>query len=265
MAYSGRCKRLLKFAICVASYDQACCLLLSSIPTPSIVIDCQALEKIIGPMYALKKIAISLPGKATLFPLISGQNKIDHEAIIVEPDMIKEEGVTFIHTSVVRGRKGVVESAATFIAEVDLPRYMAGSKGARPCLGLNNHHVGGYYWARSAGSGAAMEVPGVIYDEIQGDGKGNMLWNSDKGPFECNSNDGKRSEWVDFLKIGDNVNLIPFDAEECIGNFVDKFDSSKEGKPINVFGISFEGRPLGSDPRIIAEWRCCEIQTKGDR
>jgi hypothetical protein len=62
----------------------------------------------------------------------------------------------FLHASVVQTRSSKKDPNNTFIAELDLPPslcrdlwaepYLANRDPARLCLGLNNHHVGGYYW-----------------------------------------------------------------------------------------------------------------------
>ena len=46
----------------------------------------------------------------------------------------------------------------TFLAEIDVP-YGLG-RNSQLVMGINNHHVGSYYWARSVGMGASMEAPG---------------------------------------------------------------------------------------------------------
>jgi hypothetical protein len=112
--------------------------------------------------------------------------------------------------------------------------------GAQLVLGLNNHHVGSYYWARSAGSGAAMEAPGILFDT-----GGILRWKNPRGPMECNSNDGKRSEWANFLRKGDTVQLLPLNVEEAILSAM---------KSDCIFGVSSEGRPLGSEPQVVCKW-----------
>ena len=73
-----------------------------------------------------------------------------------------EEGqpsIGYVHTSVIRAREDVTSQdgpVATFLAEIDLYPSLCANEGdlsARLVLGLNNHHVGSYYWARSAGAG----------------------------------------------------------------------------------------------------------------
>jgi hypothetical protein len=111
-------------------------------------------------------------------------------------------------------------------------------------LGLNNHHVGSYYWARSAGGGAAMEAPGIA---LRG---GNRLeWESSSFK-DCNSNDGKRSEWVNFLNVGDQVQLRPHDLAASIRHFRD-----------HVYGISSAGRPLGAEPMVLCRFDVEHVST----
>lgn len=139
-------------------------------------------------------------------------------------------GSCYVHSRVVRSRDPS-QLDSPFLAELDL----TGSINAQLVLGLNNHHVISYYWARSAGAGAAMEAPGVIL-------KGNRLeW---QGSIqECSSNDGKRSEWVNFLRAGDQVQLLPRDTHKAIRDLR------------WIFGVSTEWRPLGSEPAAVCEWK----------
>lgn len=108
--------------------------------------------------------------------------------------------------------------------------------------------------ARSSGSGSTMDAPGVRYVD-GGDDTGILIWDKN-GPQECNSNDGKRSEWVKFLRAGDTVQLIPTSAEHSLAQFVKHFDNMGKSECIRVFGISTDGRPLGSDPLVVCEFRC---------
>jgi len=86
-----------------------------------------------------------------------------------------------------------------------------------------------------------MEAPGVCCTD-----DGILRWESPGGPQECNSNDGKRSEWVNFLRSGDNVQLLPSDPEDALIQFINKRGS--------VFGVSSTGRPMGSEPQVVCEW-----------
>ena len=107
----------------------------------------------------------------------------------------------------------------------------------RLVLGINNHHVGSYYWARSAGSGASMEAPGIVYDN------GILTWKNETAA-NSNSNDGKRSEWVAFLNPDDTVQLIPT-SEKAMELLLH----------LPMYGITTQGRPLGSEPMVVCKWK----------
>eukprot|EP00520_Triparma_pacifica_P019614 CAMPEP_0118642678 /NCGR_PEP_ID=MMETSP0785-20121206/5961_1 /TAXON_ID=91992 /ORGANISM="Bolidomonas pacifica, Strain CCMP 1866" /LENGTH=131 /DNA_ID=CAMNT_0006534241 /DNA_START=302 /DNA_END=693 /DNA_ORIENTATION=- len=130
------------------------------------------------------------------------------------------EGVLYIHAMVTRTYD-----------KPQLPdlNFRMGDKGGDDiflALGLNNHYVGGYYWARSGlGIGSAAEAPGVVVDVSNG----KLMWG------ELNSNDGKRSEWVEFLKEGDQVQLGVKDPKSLKGiNEVVNEDASSKNVMINV-------------------------------
>ncbi len=115
-------------------------------------------------------------------------------------------------------------------------------------LGLNNHHVISYYWARSTGSGAAMEAPGVIVVVNNNDTATpsvQLRWASPNGYTACNSNDGKRSEWVPFLNVNDQVQLRPNNIEMALRS---------EALRDNIYGVTMSGRPLGSEPIVVCQW-----------
>jgi hypothetical protein len=114
-------------------------------------------------------------------------------------------------------------------------------------LGLNNHHVISYYWARAAGSGAAMEAPGVVvvYDPTT-KSTAQLHWASEEGYTACNSNDGKRSEWAQYLRENDHVQLRPHDFEGTVRS---------EAFHDHIYGITMSGRPLGSEPIVACQWK----------
>jgi hypothetical protein len=131
-------------------------------------------------------------------------------------------------------------------------------------MGINNHHVGSYYWARSVGMGASMEAPGVTFrkqrwddddddDDDVNNGNGMLCWEG-SGPLDCNSNDGKRSEWVNFVKVGDLVQLLPECLEESLMDFME-MKNLEDQKVGNVYGFSSRGRPLGSEPVVVCQWK----------
>lgn len=144
----------------------------------------------------------------------------------------------YMHCRVTKPRQP--DDSTTFLAALDVPA--AAAVGAHLVLGLNNHHVVSYYWARSAGAGAAMEAPGVVLSN----GGNTLQWESEAGFTDCNSNDGKRSEWVNFLRTGDQVQLRPACTETAL---------LQPAWRHKIYGISTAGRPLGSEPVVVCQWR----------
>ena len=212
------------------------------------------------------------------------------ECTTIECDFDVIEGrlsVGYIHSSVVRAREdailGIDDPISTFLAELDIDCCLCGGNenpngidgGARLVLGLNNHHVGSYYWARSAGAGSSMEAPGISFGRTNagssgavGSSRGILRWDNEEGPEACNSNDGKRSEWVNFLRKGDTVQLVPTDGQSTLLRFIERYGKSEssslaseddERRSIRVFGISSQGRPMGSEPEVICEWTLSDL------
>jgi len=147
-------------------------------------------------------------------------------------------GLLYVHASVIEGRD---EEASPVLATLDCSAAMAGGRGAFLGLGVNNHFTGGYYWGRSSGPGAAMPAPGVALQSVE---------DSMSAPLQllriANSNDGKRSEWCEFLAANDQVQLVPAD----IGAALEAFDS--------LVGITRDGHldvPPGAEPVVSAAWR----------
>jgi len=124
-------------------------------------------------------------------------------------------------------------------------------------IGLANHLVGGYYWARGMGAGASLPAHGVFLrsshdDDDDDDGPGELYWKK-RGPGNdptettdqsSNSNDGKRSEWADFLVTGDTVQLVPTDATPVLGR----------SRLAVLYGVRRTGRPKGADPVVEKVW-----------
>ncbi len=184
-------------------------------------------------------------------------------------DLSKYKGqsaLVYLHSSVIRVREDAMEDTNMFLAELDLaPPSKLASENAQLVLGINNHHVGSYYWARSVGMGASMEAPGVYFGQShKNSDQGILRWESEGGPLDCNSNDGKRSEWVNFLRIGDNVQLLPVCNEDALLAFAEEFykdseavsedDEDIQSNTCHIYGFSSKGRPLGSEPIIVCEW-----------
>jgi hypothetical protein len=247
--------------------------LLRDLPTPCFVIDIQALRRTAeSPIPSSRDASnyfipsIRLPDSGRLFhplPIRSLQtNDNAFASTVIDVAFPMEEGqpsIGFLHTSVTRAREDATqadESIATFLAEIDLCPALCGTDNDPPAklvLGLNNHHVGSYYWARSAGAGASMEAPGVSFECSKSDNsRGLLRWLDEGGPICCNSNDGKRSEWVNFLRVGDTVQLVPSNGQEAMVRMSDMFGSSGKTR---IYGISAKGRPMGSEPEVICEWR----------
>lgn len=96
-----------------------------------------------------------------------------------------------------------------------------------------------------------MDAIGVKFtDDGTGSDNGVLCWEDEGGPIACNSNDGKRSEWCNFLRPGDTVQLVPTgvstDGEIALMTFLEKFGC--------IFGVSSEDRPMGSEPKVVCRW-----------
>ena len=290
-------------------------ILLSDIPTPSFIIDTQALLR----RHVVRMAAAAGPSAddaaSPLFRSILPSIRCSNNGMLLHPSLMSGGGVSpstksyptisdaaecttiecdfdviegspsvgYIHSSVVRAREdvilGVDDPISTFLAELDIDCCLCGGDenpngGARLVLGLNNHHVGSYYWARSAGAGSSMEAPGISFGRSNAGSSGAVVssrgilrWIDEEGPKACNSNDGKRSEWVNFLRKGDTVQLVPTDGQSTIMQFIERYGKSqslslaseeddgrivdnndasvKRRRSIRVFGISSQGRPMG--------------------
>lgn len=302
-------------------------ILLSDLPTPSFIIDTQALLR----RHVVSMAAAAGPSAddtaSPLFRSILPSIRCPKNGILLHPSLMSGGGVSpstksyptisdaaecttiecdfdviegspsvgYIHSSVVRAREdvilGVDDPISTFLAELDIDCCLCSGNdnpngsdgGARLVLGLNNHHVGSYYWARSAGAGSSMEAPGISFGRSNagsvgavGSSRGILRWINEEGPEACNSNDGKRSEWVNFLRTGDTVQLVPTDGQSTIMRFIERYGKSQSSyfdsndddgtivddndasverrRSIRVFGISSQGRPMGSEPEVICEW-----------
>lgn len=218
-------------------------MLLSDLPTPCLVLGVPLLQKHITD--ATTDSGASLP--PLQFPsnsaLLIPHDPVSHLDIdVTAPPMPLVPDSAYIHCQVTRGKDHVKDPVA-FLAQLDVPTNLQDV--TQLVLGLNNHHVGSYYWARSAGAGAAMEAPGVMITSSSV-----MQWQKEEGYIACNSNDGKRSEWVNFLRKGDMVQLLLLSSRVTIS---DKEAAIIQGLP--VFGVSYKGRPLGSEPEVVCKWK----------
>ena len=103
------------------------------------------------------------------------------------------------------------------------------------------------------------------------------LGEGDTSDDAINSNDGKRSEWCDFLQVGDTVQLIPRYANIALtllqrtlagagagagaagngdgdGDGNGSTSSSIPVAEVPVVGVRREGRPRGADPIVEVVW-----------
>ena len=243
-------------------------MLLSDVPTPSFIIDLQALRRIAEPpLNDYGDIpSIRCPKNNLLLQPISNTKRNNKVIDCQFPTVEGQQAIGYLHTTVTRGRDDAIpdeDDHSTFLAEIDLDPTLC-CNDAHLVLGLNNHHVGSYYWARSAGAGSSMEAPGVGYGSSKSNSKGVLRWLDEVGPTACNSNDGKRSEWVNFLRMHDTVQLLPNDGQDTLLEFykrqslsrIDEDRKGEENTSTRIFGISNEGRPMGSEPAVVCEWRC---------
>lgn len=121
----------------------------------------------------------------------------------------------YLHTRVaassLQRRPKYHKDASYALARLDTP-LPAG--GAYLAMGLNNDYDASYYWARHAGPSSRAAVPGIGVRE--GDlGLAEIFrLSEEEGRRQGNlqPNDGKWSEWCEFLKPGDQVDLVPTSA-----------------------------------------------------
>jgi hypothetical protein len=253
----SRCFALSVCVLC-SSYLQgvASLVLLSDLSTPAFLVDIQLLQQHLdntaanGANTPIPPINIfGREKKLVPFPMMdlnddNCPHSFDEKATPVL-NVLETPGLCYLHASVVTPRDATQpDQNRAFLATLDLLPNVA----AELVLGLNNHHVGSYYWARAAGAGAAMEAPGVVLDAATA----NLQWESEQGPIACNSNDGKRSEWVNFLRVGDQVQLRPLqlDAQDVLAKY-----ASSNPPSSRIFGVSSKSRPMGSEPAVVCEWR----------
>lgn len=193
----------------------------------------------------------------------------------LSPSLLSLPGVCYIHSTVIHPTCEEAETDPVFLCQIDIasserPLLINNDKRCRLpdahlVLGLNNHHVGSYYWARSAGAGSCMEAPGVqlCFEKTSGEGSTSsscissswLQWQSMEGFTDCNSNDGKRSEWVAFLRPGDTIQLIPSqDDEKGASSTLEWIRVAAGQSSWPIYGVSSRGRPLGSEPEVVCEW-----------
>lgn len=227
-----RMKRIAeRMALILIALTDASALLLSDLTTPCLLIDVGFLEK----QHASASKAFPLPllrmETCSLVPKLLQPSEIYIQGTeFLSKKDASMPGTCYLHTSVVIPKEETIDTQS--LVQLDLPPDL--NYKAHLVLGLNNHHVISYYWARSAGAGSSAEAPGVqlVANQLQ--------WSSNDFK-DCNSNDGKRSEWVAFLRPKDSVQLVP--------------DEDWQSWQLPVWGVSSRGRPLGSEPAVVCEWR----------
>jgi hypothetical protein len=229
--------------------------LLSDLPTPCLVLELSLAENAVEkrhPTMTLDEFLANLDQH----PSSEGNDNGEKDKTL--------KGSVFVHTQVTSTLERDATNAefgsgkSLVIAEVDVsPHCIPG--GAYLGIGLANHHVGGYYWARGMGIGASLPAHGIAFREGSGNPKmiGKLYWKK-RGPGldatetteeSSNSNDGKRSEWADFVAVGETVQLVPEQPTMVL-------QSSSSFK--TLLGMRRIGRPLGADPIVEKIW------TKGD-
>ena len=299
--------------------------LLSDLPTPTLLVELSLAEN------ALKNTTMSLDDVLSVLsserfpeildPASSSSNNNNNDEVEKTLCELLLDGSIFMHTQVtdtsVRDRinRDYGSGKSSVIGRVDACPKQHISGGAYLGIGLSNHHVGGYYWARGMGIGASLEAHGVAFRGVRGSISekrteesddndrssssndsseeedsgiisgavfapnnggsttgGELYWKrrssdpaksySSGGGNEgdiasaalcrgnttdesSNSNDGKRSEWADFLVPGDTVQLIPYNAARVLRKSVFQ----------RLVGVRRVGRPLGADPIVERLWK----------
>jgi hypothetical protein len=200
--------------------------LLSDLPTPILLLELSLADG-------------AVPEGATLDGILEDPTKFPQSTL---------DGALFVHTQVTSTTKrdSVTQQLGSGksldICEVDISDVFGG---AYLGIGLANHHVGGYYWARGMGMGASLPAHGISFEQ------GQLSWKK-RGPGDAsltteensNSNDGKRSEWADFLAVSDTVQLVPKSVDQALKS--ESFSS--------LLGVRRIGRPLGADPIVEKVW-----------
>ena len=234
--------------------------LLSDLPTPTLLIELSLAES------ALNHTSISLDEYLSKVNNCAGDNA---------PSIL--DGSIFVHTQItdtsvrdeINKDKGSGKSPVIGRVDVCSQEHIPG--GAFLGIGLSNHHVGGYYWARGMGIGASLEAHGVAFRDVAEAADstlrgGELYWtkrdlesidNDGSGVLRgattensSNSNDGKRSEWADFLVRGDTVQLIPYNTTKVL------FESGFQ----RIIGVRRMGRPLGADPIVERVWKRSSVE-----
>lgn len=221
--------------------------LLGKLPTPSLLLELSLMEKYLQETNA----------ECSVEDFLANPKIIDGTALL------DDCGPLYVHTRVTSTEKrdAVVAQQGSgkslSVCDVDTSIESVAPAGAYLGLGLANHHVGGYYWARSMGIGSSLPAHGIHFQQSDKNPLHGELYWKKRGPGDpaetteesSNSNDGKRSEWADFLTVGDTVQLVP---NNVLSIFINEQPSAHQ---FNVLlGIRRAGRPLGADPIVEKIW-----------
>ena len=256
--------------------------LLSDLPSPSVLIELDLLERFL----AEQEIVMDNNSNNVCDDFLRDPSQyLTKESIHQNSTLQELGGSVYVHTSVIstQDRDEYVQEHGgsgkhLIICQVDAtPQLLHGAGGAYLGLGLANHHVGGYYWARSMGIGASLPAHGITFgvnprlgdstrmeDREDAELQGGYLYWKTRGPGadakaptseSSNSNDGKRSEWADFLKVGDTVQLVPKNAAFMVLDTPNNEDYQEAEQPFRtLIGMRRTGRPLGADPIVADIW-----------
>ena len=127
----------------------------------------------------------------------------------------------FVHARVTSTRDATTsfhKSTAAALATLDCPLPRGG---AYLCMGLQTQPDADYFWARATGPGARRAAPGIGL--AAGDGSVYLRWLSDAEAAARGAQPptgaGKWSEWVEYLAVGDEVDLVPRDVAGALEAF----------------------------------------------
>ncbi|KAH8049466.1 exodeoxyribonuclease III [Aureococcus anophagefferens] len=150
----------------------------------------------------------------------------------------------FVHARVTSTRDATTsfhKSTAAALATLDCPL----PRGAYLCMGLQTQPDADYFWARATGPGARRAAPGIGL--AAGDGSVDLRWLSDAEAAargdQPQTGDGKWSEWVEYLAVGDEVDLVPRD----VAGALEAFGGA-------VRGVTRRERPPGAQPLLKGAW-----------
>jgi len=193
----------------------------------------------------------SIPGGEAALGRLCAESDLDGLLDRVADKVFLHGRVTELMPRTVRYHKDA--SYTLCVLDCPLP-----TSGAFLSMGLNNHWDADYYWARSAGSSARLPVPGIgLRTTTAGETVIKRLGEVEAaaeatgyGFNQFQPNDGKRSEWCEYLRPRDEVDLVP------VGRLL-RCDLAMFGD--RIVGVTRKERPLGAEPVVAGEWRFGEV------